>query len=56
MLFFFLAATENSQVFFLSAGSEEGNSQAIFSRFPYFRELSRKKKRQTTVDYTLLEN
>jgi len=52
---FFLAATENSQVF-LSVGGEEGNSWAISSRFPYFRELSRKEKRQTTVEYTLLEN
>jgi len=42
--------------FFLSVGGEEGNSWAISSRFPYFRELSRKEKRQTTVEYTLLEN
>jgi hypothetical protein len=33
---FFLAATENSQSFFLSVGGDEGNSWAIFSRFPYF--------------------
>jgi hypothetical protein len=39
----FLSATENSQ-FFLSVVGEEGNSWAISSRFPYFRELSRKKK------------
>jgi hypothetical protein len=52
---FFLTATENSQVFFVCEWLG-GNSRAISSRFSYFQELSRKEKRQTTVEYTLLEN